>query len=137
MAVPIKLSGKAGSFVYSGTTIPFKSMKPKTTRDLADTTDSSNYDVTSDLVHKAQLPVTIQTEVSIEGNFDLNTTDASLITQLYSGGSAVACVFNLSATKIYGHGNFDISDFETSIPVDDIVTFTATLKSNGIFTRGS
>ena len=137
MAAPVKLAGKAGTFSYNGTLIPFKVMKPKVATEYADNTDSSNYDVTTNLVHKAQTPVTTQVELSIEGMFDLNTTDSTLITQLYSGAAAVPVIINLNSTKVFGHGNFDLTDFEASIPIDDMVTFTASLKSNGVFTHGS
>lgn len=137
MAKSATLTGKAGSFVFNGTTVPFKSLKPKTTREYADNTDSSNYDPTTDLIHKSQQKTTTQTEVTVEGLFDLNTTPTSLIAALYSGADAVPCSFNLSPTRVYGHGNFDLTDFECEAPIDDDVKWTATLKSNGIFTLNS
>jgi hypothetical protein len=139
MAKSANVHGKSGSFVFNATTIPFKSVKPKTTRDFADTTDSSNYDAGTDLVHKSQLKVATQTEVPVEGLFDLNTTPSSLIAQLYNGADAVACSFNYTSGHPYGHGNFDLIDFETTYVSDqaDVVKWTATLRSNGVFTLGS
>lgn len=135
----VNVSGKSGSFVYSGTTIPFKSVKPKTSRDFADTTDSGNYDQTTDLVHKSQIVVTTQTEVPVEGVFDLTTTPSSLIAALYNATAAVPCSFVYTSGHTYGHGNFDLIDFEATYVSDQAepVKWTATLRSNGVFTYGS
>lgn len=137
MPTPAKLAGKAGTIEVNGTFIAFKTIKPKTSIDLADSTDSSNYDVTSNLVHKSQIACTTQLELSIEGFFDLNSTASVLLTKAYVAGNSFPVIINLNATAVYGHGNFDISDFEASIDVNDMVTFTCTLKSNGIFIQGS
>jgi len=88
-------------------------------------------------MHKSQLPVSLQTEISIEGFFDTSATHAAIISQLYSGATAVPVILNLATSTIFGHGNFDISDFETDVPTDESVTFSATLKSNGVFIMGS
>jgi hypothetical protein len=132
-----KIAGKGGSFSYNGTVIPFKKWSGKVTRKLADTTDSADYDVSSNMIHESQVPVSLTQEVTIEGNVDLNTTEAQIITQLYSGAAAVATILKHTPAVVYGHGNFDLSDFTCDQPVDDTVTFSATLKSNGVFVHGS
>jgi hypothetical protein len=132
-----KITGKAGSFTFNGTVIPFKKWSPKVTRKLADTTDSADYDTTTDMIHESQLPVSLSQELSIEGNFNTTTTDAQIITNLYSGAAAVPVILKISPSVIFGHGNFDLSDFSMDNPVDDTATWSATLKSNGVFTRGS
>lgn len=135
----VNVSGKSGSFVYNGVTVPFKSLKPKTTRDFADTTDSANYDSASDLVHKAQIAVTTQTEVPVEGLFDLNTTPTTFVASLFNAAGALPCSFVYTSGRPYGHGNFDLIDFETTIVTDqaEAVKWTATLRSNGVFVLGS
>jgi hypothetical protein len=136
MAKSVNVHGKSGAMLFNGTTIPFKSYNPKTSRDYADTTDSSSYDASSDLVHKSQLKVATQTEVSAEGLLDLNTTPASLIAALFGGADAVPCSFAYTSGHPYGHGNFDLIDFDVKVTaVDtDVVNWSATLRSNGIFT---
>lgn len=132
-----RLTGKASYFQINGTRIPITSAKPKHNRELADSTDSSNYDAATDMIHKSQLPVTLQTELSIEGKFRKDTTNAQLISQLYSGVAALPVELGLDSGTIYGHGNFDLSDFECDDPIDDTVTYTCSMKSNGVFTPGS
>jgi len=134
---PQKLTGKAGSFVYSGTSIPFTTLKPKVAVDFADSTDSSNYDPASNLVHKSQIAATTQIELGIEGWFDLNTTDQVLIAALYSAGPPVLATIYLMPGKVLGHGYFDLESLECEVPIGDMVKFTASLKSNGVFTHGS
>lgn len=132
-----RLTGKASYVSIAGTKFGTKKITPKTTRKLADSTDSTDYDSGTDLLWPTQLAVMAPVELSVEGNYNLTTTPAQLIANLYSGVAAVAVVIALNATTIYGHGNFDISDFQTDAPVDDIVTFSCTMKSNGVFTSGS
>lgn len=132
-----KLTGKASSFLFNGTSIPISKYSPKSTRKLADTTDSANYDAGTDLIHNSQLPASIQMELSVEGKFSKSKTNAALITQLYSGATAVPTILNLDAGTIYGHGNFDMGDFSADVPVEDTVSWTATFRSNGVFTPGS
>lgn len=132
-----KRTGRAAFFSIAGTKIGMTKLSPKTTRKLADVTDSTDYDATSDLIWPAQLAVMAPIELSIEGRYNVVTTPANLINTLYTGAAAVAVILNIDASTIYGHGLFDISDFEASIPDDDVVTFTATFKSHSVFTFGS
>lgn len=137
MSLTNKLTGKAAYLTISGTQIPFTKIGAKTERKLADATDSTDYDVATDLIWPTQLPVSASIELSVEGRYNLVSTPGTVIATLYSGATAVPCVFGLSGSAIYGHGNFDLSNFQADVPVDDIVTFTASLKSNGKFTPGS
>jgi hypothetical protein len=137
MPTPNRIVGKAGSITISGTNLAFNKWSPKVTRNMGDTTDSADYDPTSDLIHKSQRAASVQTELTVEGKWDLNTTTAGIIAMLYNGAGAVPVVLKLDATTVYGHGNFDITDFSSDHPVEDTVTWSATLKSNGIFTPGA
>ena len=137
MALTNKLTGKAIVFRIAGTTIGVTKTKPKFTRNLVDVTDSTSYDSSSDLVWKEQLVNSMEGEFSIEGNYNVVTTPAAIITWLLTGGAPQTCSLTLSSGYVLGHGLFDISDFEADAPVEDKVTFTATLKLNGIFTAGS
>jgi predicted secreted protein len=132
-----KLSGKASYLTYKGTRLSITKVTPKFTRGMADTTASDNYDVTSDLLWKSQIAVTGSMELSVEGRFDLNSTNSVILADLASGVAAQPVVLGLNATTVFGHGNFDISEFTADEPVDDTVNFTATLMSNGVFTFGS
>lgn len=132
-----KLAGKASYLSLNGTRIPIKRYVPKTTRKLADTTDSDNYDATADLLFKSQVPVMASMDLTVDGNFDLNTTPQTIIALLFSGTKAVPVVLGLDAGTLYGHGNFDIADFTTTVPVDDTVTYGCSLHLNGTFYPGA
>lgn len=131
MAKSQSLTGKAGSLVLNGVQVAFKVISPDTEREYADDTDSSGYDQATDLVHKSQQKVSTQTEMEIEGNFDLNTTPAVQIAALYDGADAIPAAVNLKPGVPLLHGNFDLTKFSTKVAVTEIVPFTATLKSNG------
>lgn len=132
-----KLTGKASSFVYNANTIPITKYAPKGNRKLADTTDSTNYDAASGLVWNSQLACSANLELDVEGFYYTTNTDSQVVAELFSGNAAVAAVLNLDAGDIFGHGNFDISNFEASVPIEDTVSWKATFKSNGVFTHGS
>lgn len=132
-----KLTGRAAFFTISGTKIPFKKFTPKSTRKLVDSTDSLDYDPTSDLIWTEQLAAGMSIEFAVEGWYNLSVTPANVLNLLYTSAAAVPIVVNLNASVILGHGNFDISDFSSDIPVDDMVSFSATFKSNGVWTNGS
>ncbi len=129
-----RLTGKASYLILNGTTIPFTKVTPKTNRKLADITDNGDYNSNTDLIWMTQLPVTATIELSVEGRFRRSITPTAIISLLYTGQTAVPCRFGLDSALIYGSGNFDVSDFQVDDPVDDTVTFTCTLRSNGIFT---
>jgi hypothetical protein len=129
-----RFSGKASKLSWGGVDFPIKKYTPKTTRKLADTTDTGDYDVSSDMLWETQVPVSIAQELSIEGYFRKSITPTLFVTQLYSGVAAVAVILTLDAGTLFGHGNYDISDFSCDIPSDDVVSFSCTAKLNGIFT---
>lgn len=137
MSVSNKLTGKAGSFTYSGTSIPFNKVSISTTRGLVDATDSTDYDSGDDIVYKSQLAATLELSVKIEGRYNTSVIPSTVIADLYTGNAAVACRFTQKTSVIYGSGSFDVADFECSAPLDDITTYSCTLKLNGKFTRGS
>lgn len=129
-----RLTGKQSYIFWNGTTIPITKATPKTNRKLADITDNQDYDAASDLLWPTQLPVMAPVELSIEGRFRKSITPSAVIAFLYTGTVAVRGVFGLDSGTIYGSGLFDLSDFQCDSPVDDTVTFTCTLRSNGKFT---
>ncbi len=131
-----RIAGKASYFDYNGTTIPINKATCKVTRKLGDTTDSGDYDTTADMIATTQLPCTYTLEGTIEGKFRRSSTPGVIIAGLFSSLTNIPIIFGLDlvAGTILGHGNFDISDFSCEIPVDDIISFSASIKSNGTFT---
>jgi hypothetical protein len=132
-----KLEGKAGTITYGAASINWTKITEKVTRELGDTTDSTNYDAGSNMLWQAQLPVKLGLEYSIEGWFDTTLTPAAFVGTLFSASGPFNLLFTLVSGTIVGHGNFDLSDFELGAPIDNTVTFSATLKSNGVFIYGS
>lgn len=132
-----KGTGAGGSFVFNGVNIPFNSIEPDVQREMDDSSDSTNYDPVSGIVHKAQLPVSTQTTFSIEGKINLATVPAALVVPLYGGATAVPISVNYNGTAVYGHGFGDITNFKGTIDPMKVLTYTATVVSNGIFIPGS
>ncbi len=137
MSVTNKITAKAGSWTYAGVTIPFKTVTPSFERTLADATDSADYDSGSDQVWPSQLPVKTGLKLKIEGNYNTSVVPSSLIAVLITGAAAGAVVVKLNPSTVFGHGSFDISNFEIKMQVDDIVTYSVDLTSNGVWVSGS
>lgn len=131
------VTGKASGFTFKSIKLPVTKYSQKVTRKLVDNTDSENYDAPTDMLHDAQIPVRLGTEISAEGYFDKNSTNARIIAELYSGNAAGALILGLDAGTLLGHGNADIQDFNCDVPVDDMVKWTGTLKINGVWTPGA
>jgi hypothetical protein len=89
------------------------------------------------MLYPEQLPVAIGMEISVEGNYDLNSTPSVIVGLLFSGADAVPVTLGLDAGNLFGHGNFDLSEFEIGNQIDDKMGFTCTLMLNGKFTPGS
>lgn len=132
-----KLTGKSGTVVIAGNPLNFTKFGTSVARVLADTTDSQNYDGSTDLIWKSQLPVTSGVEIEISGWYDTSITAAALTTILFSGATAVLCSIKFSTGTIFGHGAFDITDFKTDNPVDNTVGYSCKLVSNGVFVPNS
>lgn len=132
-----RLTGKASAFSFGGALFAITKATPKITRKLADTTDSGDYNSTNDMIYPTQLPVSAAVELSIEGRYRKSSVPSGIVATLFTGVFAVPVQLALDAGSLFGHGNFDISDFQADIPVEDTVTFTCTMKSAGQFTPNS
>lgn len=129
-----RLTGKASYLSINGVFVPITKYSPKTTRNLPDTTDNGDYNSNTDLVYHTRIPVSVDMELSVEGRYRISVTPVAIMNILFTGANAIPVVLGLDAGHLYGHGNFDLADFSTDVPVEDVVTFTCTLRSNGIFT---
>jgi hypothetical protein len=128
-----RLTGKASYINFGGALLGITKATPKVNRKLADTTDSGDYLSTPDMLFPTQIPVSAPLELAIEGRYRFSSTPA-VVSLLATSATQIPIVIGLSSQAIWGHGNFDISDFDTGIPVDDVVTFTCNAKSNGLWT---
>ncbi len=132
-----RLTGKSGYLVFGGINVPITKWSMKTNRNLPDSTDNGDYNGGDDQIYHTRIPVSVDSDVSIEGRYRKSVMPASLVAVLFTGANAVPTTLGLDTQTVYGHGNFDLMDFTCDLPIEDMVTFTATLKSNGQFIRGS
>jgi hypothetical protein len=126
------ITGRKGNVKVGSNVLPITGWTAKGTKELADATDSANFDATSGQLWKSQAPGAVAMEGTIEGNFDLNSTDASVI-QLLKQDPPVQILFGLTDTVNYAQGSFDLSDVETklTVPGGTMVTYSGNFKSNG------
>ena len=130
-----KIAGKSGYFKTGGSsgskmniTKWSGSLEVKT----ADTTDSNDYDAATGLVWNTQVPSSAKMSIDVEGNYDINGAQAPLVTAALNGASPLVITeLGFTSTNVFGYGNFNVTNFKTDAPVDDTVTFSATLISNG------
>lgn len=135
MADTDRLTGKASYLTFNGVNIPITKMTPKVTRKLPDSTDSGDYSSAQDMIATTQIPCTYTVEGAIEGRFRKSVTPAQFLANSFTSITQIPIVLGLDASPtIWGTGVCDISDFSTDIPVEDIVNFTANIKSWGAFT---
>lgn len=133
-----RVSGKAVSWTFDGQTIPITKCTRKVTRKLADATDNGDYNSTTDLIYPTQLAVNVVTVYTWEGRYRKSVNPGLNSNAIYeSNPGGVLASLSVDGTTVDGHGYFDISDYEQTEPIDDIVTYTCTATSNGQFTPNS
>jgi hypothetical protein len=134
------LTGKAGYIKVGGSTgtkVNITKWSASVDIKMADTTDSADYDASTALIWNTQLPASAKIGVDIEGNYDLNGAQASLISATLNGSSpTVIAELGLTASAVFGYGTFNISNLKIDLPIEDTVTFTCTLVSNGKWNQG-
>ena len=128
-----KMSGKASYLVYDGANVPITKVSMKGTSKMADATDNSNYDQTTDLIWPEQLKVNAKTELAVEGRYFRSVTPALAAAFFESNPGGLPVVLGLDTVTVAGHGYFDMSDFQIDDEVEDTVTYSCTLTSNGQF----
>lgn len=133
MASNQKLSGKASYLVYDGSNIPITKATQKATSKMADTTDNSNYNQETDLIWPEQIKVNAKVELSVEGRYFKSVTPSLAAEFFQSNPGGLPVVLGLDATAVAGHGYFDMTDFTIEDEVEDTVTYSCTLTSNGQF----
>lgn len=135
--IPDKAPGMRSYVVYGGVTLPVTRTNLRVTRNLADCTDSSDYDGDADIIGKTQLPISAVCEGTIEGRYRRSTTPSAVVAGLFTGVIGVPMQFGLDSGTVVGHGYFDISEFSQDMPVEDVVNWTCTVRSNGLFVPNS
>ena len=107
-----RLTGKASYLNFNGTQLPITKTTPKVNRVCKDDTDSGDYVTSPDMIFPTQIPVSTQVVLSVEGRYRFSTTPSAV----------VACcslprrrfpASGLNSGTVWGHGNVDLSDFQT------------------------
>jgi hypothetical protein len=132
-----KQTGGGGAFLLSGFSLPFKTIEPSVAKEHDDSTDSTNYDITSGLSHLSQLAVSTQTTFAVEGVIDTAIIPAGLVGYLYTNPGSVPASIRYNTSTPYGHGNVDITEFKTTIAPLKTLTYSCTIITNGIFVPNS
>lgn len=127
--VPTPRTGKDGR-VAAGGTVYITNWKAKLKKNTADSTDTSAFD--GERAWRTQLAVDYSVEGSIEGYYDFAGSGAVITANLYSN-NPLSVTLSFDRNTNFGSGNFDFTDVEIGVPRDNIITFTATIVSNGPF----
>ena len=139
MAATQSLTGKAGSMTLGNTVVPITKADPKTMFEFADATDSGNFAPAAGshgTLYKSQRAGDTQVEISIEGYYDKATTPSVVLAKLLDPDAGPwPMTVNFDQTTVYFTGNVDIYNVDTSmtIPGANMISFTATAKSNGAY----
>jgi hypothetical protein len=128
-----RTTGKNQFFLFNNVQIPITKVSAKIPRVLADTTDSGDYQQQPDMLFPTQIPVSAPLNLSIEGRYRFSSTPG-LISAAQTSLSMIPAQVAINSGSTLVSGYFDLEDFEYDGPYDDTVTFTATLKSNGMWT---
>jgi len=132
-----RLTGKQQYITLSGTSIQTKKITPNVDRKLADSTDTSNYDVTDDVIYPSQLPVSVKVTFDVEGWYYKSATPSSIVTKLFSGGGPYVVTFGPGTGYPHFGGKYDLSNFKVESQFDDVVNVSFKLESNGKITPNS
>jgi hypothetical protein len=135
-----KISGKAGYFKTggsAGTKMNITKWSGSLEVKNSDTTDSNDFDASTNLVWNTQVPASAKMTIDVEGNYDVNGAQAPLVTAALNGASPlVIAELGFTATAVFGYGNFNVTNFKADSPMEDTVTYSATLTSNGKWNNG-
>ncbi len=139
-----RLAGNKQELLIGTTVVHTTKCTPKVAKEMADSSDTSDYDEATDLIHKSQIPHSIQTDLDVEGFWYKQATTGTLdmmMRKCYASESVAEGTVKLDKTADGTDGQllsgrWDVTDFEAELVTNDIVSFKATLKSNGIITVG-
>jgi predicted secreted protein len=127
-----KMTGKDGAFTYSAAELTITQWSASFTVNQADTTGSDCFDTNSNLVYKQQLPTTGSWEISIEGPWNPSDGNTEDIPAFNAAGNGTAnCTLVTVTNSTFFSGPVSVSSFEITVPLEDAVTYSATLMSYG------
>jgi len=129
--MPTPVSGKNGRVTCDGTTLYLTEW---TVREHTDQLDTTNFE---SLGFGEQVPGILQATITLSGYYDVGIPPMADPPNLGSGSQVanLNCIINKTLNNKYLFPIADVEDSEVKVPVRGRVDFTATLKSNGTYTR--
>jgi hypothetical protein len=133
MAAAQTFTGRQGAAQVNSNTIPIHKWSGGITRAYADSTDSSTYNPATGQTWETQAPGTVVAEGTLEGYFDLATTDADIV-QLFSSDGPYPVTLSLTRSQDFFRGNANFMNFKAnvSVPGATMVDWTCDWKSSGV-----
>lgn len=131
-----KTTGRKGQAFINGNKIDITAWTAKPRKELADSTDSGDFDPPSGQLYTSQQPGAVGQDITIEGNYDLTKTSPNFTQQLKQDPPADVVLW-LTDTVKHSEGHYDLEDCETKleVPGGTMVKFTCNGKSNGVVTH--
>lgn len=133
MATTQSFTGRQGQATVAGNIVPITKWTAKITRQYADSTDSATYNPGTGQVWETQAPGTVVAEGSLEGNYDLATTDAD-ITTLFASDGPFTVLLDLNRSTHFMSCLMNFMDMEVTVQVPgaNMVTWSCNFKTSGI-----
>jgi hypothetical protein len=136
MATTAKLHGKRGLLTWDGGSMAFKVVSGTGSADMADGTDSDNYDAASDTLFNQEEEGKTTMELKIEYNHKLGFTKENFLATLLNGGITKRAVVKEKTGVTLLDGDFKMSGIDFTVSVTDVINGTGTLRSYGQFWFG-
>lgn len=132
-----KFTGKAGSVVVTNgntnTTLNIRSWTADLVNNLADSTDSNNYDTNTATLWRSSLPTKGQLNGSVSFFYDATYHDPGVVNTISQTNTiTLALKTDASTTKFSCSARW--GSVNINLPVDGIVEGTATFESQGVVT---
>lgn len=129
-------TGRFGTATVLGVFIPITTWTAKVRKAFAPSTDSNNYDAVTGQTWTSQQPGVVGMDGTIGGNFDFSGTIDGNFIQKFKTDGPYAIALGLTRTTTFASCNADFSDVDVSVTIDDanMITWSATWKSNGVVT---
>lgn len=131
-----RLTGGSQSLTLDGQVIHITTATPSATKNMANPTDTSDYDPVTKMLMVPNIPISVETSFDCEGYYRLSETPANIISLIYSA-DPIPLVFKLDATHQLIAGDFHMTDYSSDHPTDDLVTFSCTLVPEGAVVIGN
>lgn len=133
MAATQSVTGRSGNATINNVVIGITKCDATLTRDLADATDSNNYDPTTGQTFKSQAEGAVGIDGTVEGNFDIGgSTDAQIIQKFLTDGPYPLMLAYTASVKFASmNADFENVALSVSVPGSTMITFRSSFKSNG------